>query len=146
MCLCCEAHEAEQAVIATDVALQNELVLEDLDEEDLGSSSIISSDQQAAPTAVINSRINPHQTSVPSAPSRLFSGGSSTSSGGGSTHIAGLPGLQPLLPDQQRQLSVLLWGDAAARPDVAWSQGLLFSNTPGLEWGLVQLAGKLDQS
>jgi hypothetical protein len=113
--------------------LQKELVLEDIDDEhDVHSAPV-------APGANISS------SSSSPAPSRLFGSSTSSSSGfAGSTgsSSSSLAGLQPLLPEQQRQLSKLLWGAEVARPDASWQQGLVFAETPGLEWGLVQLAGE----
>lgn len=53
---------------------------------------------------------------------------------------------EPLPPQQQRQLVELVWGDGATRPEAAWQQGLLWSEAPGLEWGLQQLSGGYSSS
>uniref|UniRef100_A0A383VRI7 Deubiquitinating enzyme MINDY-3/4 conserved domain-containing protein n=1 Tax=Tetradesmus obliquus TaxID=3088 RepID=A0A383VRI7_TETOB len=119
---------------ALEQQLQKELVLEDLDDEE--------ADVPSAPAAIGSSSSAPF-------PSNLFGSSSSSSSSttsssrfsGGSGSSSSLAGLQQLLPDQQRQLSKVLWGDEVAKPDAAWQQGLVFCDTPGLEWGLVQLAG-----
>jgi hypothetical protein len=107
-------------------------VLEDIDDEE--------ADIPSAPAAV-NSSSN--SSSAPF-PSRLFgsSSVSSSSFAGSSGSSSSLAGLHQLLPEQQRQLSKVLWGDEVAKPDAAWQQGLVFCDTPGLEWGLVQLAGE----
>lgn len=103
-------------------------MLEDIDDEE---------DVYSVPAATGGS-----SNSAPS-PSRLFESSSVSSNGfasiGGGSSMAGL---QPLLPQQQCQLSKLLWGDELARPDAAWQQGLVFADTPGLGWGLLQLAGE----
>lgn len=115
--------------------MQHELVLEDLDDEGLGSN---------ISTAFSSSGTSAHQIQAPAGPNRLFTNSSSSnvdSSLWGTAGGLGAADLQPLLPEQQRQLSTLLWGDANARPDAAWGQGLVFSTVKGLEWGLVQSAG-----
>jgi hypothetical protein len=107
-------------------------VLEDIDDDE---------DVHSGPPAA---SANSNSSSSP-APSRLFGSSGTTSSSGfaGSTaSSSSLAGLQSLLPEQQRQLSKLLWGDEVARPDASWQQGLVFADTPGLQWGLVQLAGE----
>jgi hypothetical protein len=133
----CEANYSMQTTSAFPHAsyacLQKELVLEDIDDED---------DVHSAPVV---SGANSNSSGSSPAPSRLFGNSSvSSSSGfaGSSGSSSSLAGLQPLLPEQQRQLSKLLWGAEVARPDASWQQGLVFAETPGLEWGLVQLAGK----
>lgn len=64
-----------------------------------------------------------------------------------STTTAGSAGtilqdFQPLPPEQQRQLALLVWGEPGVRPEAAWQQGLIWNDAPGLEWGLLQLSGK----
>jgi hypothetical protein len=117
------------------LCLQKELVLEDIDDD-------ADPDTHSTPAATGN-RSSSNSSSP--FPSRLFGSSSVSSSGIASGSSSSLAGLQQLLPEQQRQLSTVLWGDAAARPDAAWQQGLVFADTPGLEWGLVQLAGESSQ-
>lgn len=48
--------------------------------------------------------------------------------------------IQHISPEQLRQLTTLLWGPQGS-PPASWKHGFVFNSTPGLEWGLVQLAG-----
>jgi len=80
------------------------------------------------------------------------SGGGCGSNGGSSsrlsaevcvpTQVSSLACFQPLSPDHQRRLVQLVWGGGGVQPGAAWQQGLVWSDVPGLEWGLVQLAGE----
>lgn len=109
-------------------------MLEDLDDEE--------ADVPSAPAAIGSSSSAPFSSNLFGSSSSSSTTSSSRFSGGRGSSSS-LAGLQQLLPDQQRQLSKVLWGDEVAKPDAAWQQGLVFSDTPGLEWGLVQLAGEI---
>lgn len=111
--------------------MQSEIVLEDIEDEDMPTDTI-----STISSSLVD--VHLHQT-APAGPTRLFDAGIGTSNS--SAIMAKLTEGRPILPEQQRQLSELLWGDAGARPDAAWSQGIIFGSTTGLEWGLVQLAG-----
>jgi hypothetical protein len=137
-----------QSVLPACDTLIQELVMCDVDVDDDSANTDatqqkLSSTAPAAPQGRTAFGRTLHTTNGGSSSSSSNSVRAPGSSAAAATAAAAAAsgGFQPLPPDQQRQLVQLVWGDAGVQPEAAWQQGLIWNDTPGLEWGLLQVSG-----
>ena len=137
------------AVGAQAVQARGELLVEEMD--DLDETEELSHQESSAGTAAaviapsMWSRQQPPQpyssSSNSANPCTLRLSPPAAAGGGGGCGGGPLTAGEPLPVSSMREVDMLLWGSIGGCPSPAWCQGFVFSNTPGLWWGLVQYQG-----